>query len=173
MERAGSFTAVPGLGGILMGLTACGAAIVASQQKSQHVWLAVWVLEMAVALTIGVVATLWKARLTRTSIFTDPGRKFLAGFAPSILCGALLTPPLFDAGLLGVLAGVWLLLYGVAVIAGGAFSVKAVPAMGCGFLVLGAAALYAPASLRDVMLAAGFGGLHIVFGSWIWRRYGG
>lgn len=173
MERAGSFTAVPGLGGLLMGLTAFVAALAASRRQSAAEWLGIWVTEMAVALTIGVAATVLKARRTNTSVLTDPGRKFLASFAPSIICGALLTMPLFNAGLLGLLAGAWLLLYGVAVIAGGVFSVRAVPAMGCSFLMLGAVALYVPSSMRDVMLAAGFGGLHVIFGFWIWRRYGG
>ncbi|MEP6744529.1 MAG: hypothetical protein ABJB33_03455, partial [Gemmatimonadota bacterium] len=59
------------------------------------------------------------------------------------------------------------------VITAGAFSVRAVPLMGVGFMVLGAIALLAPAIRGDLLLAAGFGGLQIIFGVLIARRHGG
>jgi hypothetical protein len=71
------------------------------------------------------------------------------------------------------LPGVWLLLFGTAVATGGAFSVRVVPIMGICFMVLGACALVAPASLGNVLLAAGFGGLHLAFGIVIAVKYGG
>jgi hypothetical protein len=78
----------------------------------------------------------------------------------------------------------WLMMYGAAVMAGGAMSVPVIPVMGAMFMAFGALALAAPlvfaawpAELRAMILngimAAGFGGLHILFGSAISRRYGG
>jgi hypothetical protein len=81
--------------------------------------------------------------------------------------------PLYQSGRLELLAGLWLILYGVAVIAAGTFSVQIVPAMGACFFALGAIALQAPAATKDLLLGAGFGGLHLIFGFWIWRKYGG
>lgn len=173
MERAGSFTAVPGAGGILMGVTAVGAAWLAYGRPGAAEWLTVWVADMVLALAIGATAMVRKARREGLPLAAGASRKFMASFPPALLAGAVLTWPLFHAGQLDVLASVWLLLYGVAVIAGGVFSVRIVPAMGAAFMVLGLGPLIGPQVGRDIYLGAGFGGLHIVFGWLIYRRYGG
>jgi hypothetical protein len=80
---------------------------------------------------------------------------------------------LYRGGFAVLLPGTWLVLYGTGVLAAGAFSVSAVPAMGLGFLVLGTVAMLGPASWGDALLAGGFGGLHLLFGVIIARRYGG
>lgn len=173
MERASSFTAVPGWGGALMGATALGAAVLAGSQPTWGRWLATWVAEAMLALVIGGVALARKARRAGTPVLSGPGRKFALGYAPPILAGMLLTVVLLRGGMLSALPGTWLLLYGTAVVAGGAFSVKIVPVMGMCFMLLGAAALFAPAAWGDYMMAAGFGGLHVIFGVIIARRHGG
>ena len=172
MERAGSFTGVPGWGGIGMGLTALAAGVVAGLQPSTGRMLTAWVAGAPVALAIGVWAIARKARAARTPLLSAPGRKFGMSLAPPILAGAVLSLALYRAGLEALIPGVWLLLYGAGVVTGGAFSVKVVPVMGMGIMVLGAAALFAPA-WGNVLLMAGFGGLQIVFGWIIARRYGG
>jgi len=173
MERAGSFTAVPGLGGIAMGLTALAAAWLASRQRSADAWLQVWLSELVLASILGVGAMYLKSRRQRANLLSAPARKFAACFIPAVVAGGLLTMPLHQAGLDGLVAAVWLLLYGVAITAAGTFSVRVVPAMGLAFLAFGAIALAVPPSWRNLPLACGFGGLHLVFGFWIWRRYGG
>jgi hypothetical protein len=45
--------------------------------------------------------------------------------------------------------------------------------MGLCFMVLGAVALFCPPSWGNAFLASGFGGLHILFGAVIARKYGG
>jgi heme/copper-type cytochrome/quinol oxidase subunit 3 len=45
--------------------------------------------------------------------------------------------------------------------------------MGLCFMALGAAACLAPPQLANWFMAAGFGGLHIIFGVMIARKYGG
>lgn len=173
MERASSFTAVPGWGGVLMGATALVAAVVAAQQTTRNLWLATWVVEAALALVIGGWAMDRKARRAATPLLSGPGRKFALSYSPPIMVGMLLTIVLLRAGMLSALPGTWLLLYGTGVVTGGAFSVKAVPVMGLCFMLLGAVALFAPAGWGNYLLAAGFGGLHIIFGVIIARRHGG
>ncbi len=173
MERAASFTAVPGWGGVALGITALGAAAVASRQNSPQAWLITWMVEAAVATGIAGWTTLSKARAAGVPLLSGPGRKFVLSFSPSVFVAALLTVVLYRAGFTGAIAGMWLLLYGAGVMTGGAFSIRIVPLMGLCFLVLGAVALFSPASWGDGFLAAGFGGLHIIFGAVIARRFGG
>jgi hypothetical protein len=126
-----------------------------------------------VAVAIAAPAAATKARRANSSIFRGPGRKFVLSFAPPIIVGGLLTMVLFQLGAIAVLPGVWLLLYGTAIVTGGAFSVRAVPIMGLCLMVFGAGALFAPASWGNLFMAAGFGVVQIAFGFWIALRYGG
>lgn len=173
MERAAEFTAVPGWGGVAMGVTALLAAAVAARQTTPMRWLAIWLVEAAVAITIAATSAARKSHRARMPLFSGPGRKFALSFAPPILVGALLTVVLFRAGLVTALPGMWLLLYGTAVVTGGAFSVRVVPVMGLCFMAVGLAALFSPERWNDAFMAAGFGGLQIFFGVVIARRYGG
>jgi hypothetical protein len=173
MERAAEFTGVPGWGGVAMGLTAIVAAWVASRQHSPRAWLTVWLLEAFVAVAIAGSSAATKAHRGNSRIFSGPGRRFLLSFAPPIIVGGLLTFVLPESGMQSALPGVWLLLYGTAIVTGGAFSVRVVPVMGLALMGLGAIALFAPSNWGDAFMAAGFGGLQIGFGWWIARHHGG
>jgi len=173
MESAAEFTAVPGWGGVAMGVTALVAAFAASRQTTPGAWLGVWLIEAFVAVAIAAPAAATKAHRANSALFSGPGRKFLLSFAPPIVVGGLLTFALFHAGILGALPGVWLLLYGTAIVTGGAFSVRVVPVMGLCLMLIGGTALFTPATWGDVFMAAGFGVVQIGFGWWIARHYGG
>lgn len=173
MERSTSFTAVPGWGGVAMGLSAVVAAVLALRQPNPQLWLSVWLIEAAVALGVGGWATVRKARAAELPVLSGAARKFALSLLPPVAAGGLLTAALNHAGLVHVLPGLWLLTYGAGVLTAGAFSVRVVPMMGLCFMAAGAAALFCPASWGNYFLGAGFGGLHIVFGLVIARRYGG
>jgi hypothetical protein len=173
MERAGSFTAVPGVGGIVLGCTALVAAVLARQMGDAGSWLVAWLGEAVLAGLIGVTTAARKSRKAGTPLLSGPGRKFLLGFAPPLFAGAVLTFVLFRAGDLSLLPGVWLLLYGTGVLCGGGASVKVVPLMGVCFMAAGVAAMLCPPAWGNTFLAAGFGGFHIAFGILITVKYGG
>ena len=172
MQRASEFTAVPGWGGVAMGVTALIAAYISVQQPTRRTWLNVWFFEAVLAAAIGVVAVWHKSRASKSELLSGPAQKFLLSFSPSIVAGALITLFVYLSTTYAILPGVWLCCYGAAVISGGTFSVRVVPIMGICFMVLGAVAFLVPA-WDTYCLACGFGGLHIVFGMLIARKYGG
>ena len=173
MEGASAFTGVPGWGGVAMGLTALCTALLASRQPIGRSWLAIWIGEAIVSISIAAWAVNRKVTRAQVPLLSKPGRKFALSFSPPMLAGLLLTIALYRTGLVWMLPGAWLLLYGAAVANAGAFSVKIVSAMGLCFMLCGAAALFSPPAWANAYMAAGFGGLHILFGFVIARRHGG
>jgi hypothetical protein len=177
MARAGQFTAVPGLGGVAMGVTALAAAVLSGPPDRSARWIAIWLIEAAIAATIALAAMTLKARRSGSPLWTSrpgtPAYRFGLAFLPPLAAGIVITPVFAFTDLAARLPGCWLLLYGTAVATGGAFSVRVVPVMGACFMILGALAFVAPAPLGHLFMAAGFGVLHIVFGTIIARNYGG
>lgn len=173
MERASAFTAVPGWGQVAIGVSAVAATYVAAHQANPRAWLGVWLAEAIISLLIAGWLMDRKARKLNAPLFSGPGRKVVFSLSPPMVVGALLTVVLFRAGMVRVIPGMWLLLYGTGVVTGGMFSVSIVPVMGICFMLLGAAGLFAPTRFGNWLMAIGFGGLHIIFGIIIARRYGG
>jgi hypothetical protein len=172
MERAGSFTAVSGWGLVVSGALAFGAGWLASTMRTPLGWLEAWMCAAVLGASLGVGSSAWKARGAKMPLLSGPGRKFVLALAPPLAAGAVLTAVLFTAGLAWALPGVWLLLFGTGIVTAGAFSVRVVPVMGLCFMLLGIAAFAVP-GWGQALMAAGFGGLQVVFGTFIARRHGG
>lgn len=172
LARAERRTSIPGRATIAMGGVALAAAPLAALQTDARAWLGVWLAAALLAGAIGAVGFVRKARRLAAAA-PGAGRRIGLGFVPPLAAGALLTISLGMAGQAALLPGTWLLLYGVAVVAGGALSTALVPGIGLAFIALGGAALVAPAPWHDPLLALGFGGLNVVFGTVVALRYGG
>ena len=185
MEGASAFTDVPGWGLVGMGVTAIGASSLAAAQPSAGRWISVWIAEACVGGLLGI-GMMWRKMRARAPqpdapLLSIPARKFLFGFWPAILAGAILTAALIDPALVWrdgstvprILPGLWMLLYGVGVITAGAFSVRAVPLMGAGFMAFGSLSLLVSSLSPNLILAAAFGVWQIGFGFWNARRHGG
>jgi hypothetical protein len=147
MENAGSFTAVPGVGGIVVGATAFFAAFAAHLSAGPRAWLCVWLGEALLALAIGLGFAARKARQVGTPLLSRAFRRFVLALAPPMFAGAIITVMLYRAGLAHFLP--------------------------TAFLLLGTVAALTPSAWSDALLALGFGGLHVIFGYVIARRYGG
>jgi len=173
LERAGSFTAVPGWANVGVGLIGATAAYLAHGQTQPAAWLGTWLGAAGLAFALGLLGILHKARTARLPLRSEPARRFFLGLGPPLLVGALLTGVLWSHHLAELLPAVWLLLYGCGVVTGGAASIRVVPLMGGCFMVIGAVACLAPPAWGDFLLGCGFGGLHLGFGLYIARRHGG
>jgi hypothetical protein len=173
MERSTHFTAVPGYGGALMGVTAVVAAYIANGQPLVKDWLFAWLVEAGLAFAIGLLALWQKSKLSGTPLVSTPAKKFAMSFLPPLVCGVAITLGLWRLGYFEAMVPVWMLCYGAAVVCGGAFSVRVVPIMGWCFIALGTLTFLLPVSYGNAAMALSFGVLHIVFGLIIARRYGG
>jgi hypothetical protein len=173
MERSSSFTHVSGIGGVLMGVVAIGAAGLAWSASTIAEWLTIWLVSAGLSLSIAVLSLARKSHAEGLTLLTGPGRKFAWSVIPPLAAGGVLTVGLVRAGAVDMLPGMWLLLYGTAVVSGGSHSVRPVPVMGAAFMAAGVTALLLPATWGTASMAAGFGGLHILFGAVIWRKHGG
>jgi hypothetical protein len=175
MERATAFTSVPGWGGFWIGVTAVAATVVSHRfiGADSRTWLLLWLGEAVLAALIGVVSVVRKARRSDVAFDSGPARRFFISYSAPLIAGAALTFLLGSAGHYDVLPSVWLLLYGASFISSGAFSIRVVPVMGICFMLLGIAACFVSHAAGNVLLGAGFGGIHVVFGLIIARSYGG
>lgn len=172
MARSATFTAVPGKGGVAMGVIGLAAAGIASIAGDPMLWLTVWLLAAIVAVGVGLATMQAKARRHQVAVWSGSGRRFAQGFVPACVAGAVITAALVRAGSFELLPAVWLLAYGAGVLAGATASVGVLTSLGVALMALGAAASLV-GRFGDLWLAAGFGGLHIVFGIIIARKHGG
>jgi hypothetical protein len=172
MERATSYTMVSGTGQAWVGVSALCAAWLATGSHQPKTWLLIWLLEAALSVLISVAMMFRKARAARLPLLTETGRRFLLSFAPAMLAGAVISGLLYQLGQYSLMPGIWLLLYGTGVVASGTYSARILPVMGLCFMVLGVMALLLP-GWGNLLMAGGFGGLHLGFGLLIARKYGG
>jgi hypothetical protein len=173
MEAAGTFTAVSGWGQVVIGATAVVAALIAEQFGHNKDWVIVWAAEAFLALMISVWFMYNKAKSASMPLLTGTARKLLFSFTPVFLVGMLVTFAFMQRQMYELLPAMWMLLYGSGVVAAGAFSVRIIPVMGAAFIVVGAAALFSPASWSVALMVVSFGVLHMAFGVLIARRHGG
>ena len=176
IAHAGAFTSVSGAGTIGAGVVGLAASLVASPVTigaDPRRFLIVWISAAIVAGAISGLAIWRKARRAGQSLVDGPARRFTLAFVPALVAGAVLTVAFAAAGQSSLLPATWLCVYGAAVAAGGAMSVRPVPVMGCAFIILGAGCFALPVQAQQYALAAGFGGFHLAFGYHIMRHHGG
>lgn len=173
MERSSTFTAVPGAGGVVMGVIGLAAAGIGSRQPTSDRWLATWLVAATIAAVVGLVFMSRKARKAGVPLTGVNTRRFALGMAAPFVAGAAITYDLWAVRNFTVMAPSWLLLYGAGLLTGGMFSVRVVRIIGMCFMAVGLAAILTPHQWGNIWLAIGFGGCQIGFGIYIARNHGG
>ena len=167
IESSGSM-AVPGMAGIVMGGIGIIATIVASVPQGAPHWLGIWLVAAAIAFALGGAMMAREAAQSGHARYLGPVRKFLLCLCPALLTGAALTFVLWRAGTTGLIPGVWLLLYGCAVLSASTVTIartmRLICIMGVLFMLLGLLAFAAPPGTHTLILGMGFGALHTIFG---------
>jgi hypothetical protein len=171
IDSAGAF-AVPGIAGIAMGVVGVMATLVASVPWLGPYWLEIWLLAAMAASAIGVVL-IARQHARGFMLYRGPARKFVLSLCPALLAGAVLTGVFWQEGLTSLIPGMWLLLYGCAVLSASmmtsAAMVRLIMLMGALFVVYGLIAFQLPIRLHNYTLGLGFGALHLLFGILIGR----
>jgi hypothetical protein len=173
IEAAHTFTTVPGKGCIAMGVTALAAVGAESYPPLTPHWLAVWVAAAIVACALALYFMEQKAHAQGLSLRRAVARRFFMTLAPAFLAGAILTAALVGRVDRELISGTWLLLYGTGLTACGLFAVPAVFTAGLAFMALGTATLWLPPGSSPIVLALGFGAIHLALGAAIVRHHGG
>ncbi len=173
IEAAHTFTTVPGKGCIAMGITALVAVAVESIPQLAPYWLGVWVGAAIVACGSALVFMEQKARAQGLSLRRAVAKRFFMTLAPAFIAGAILTAALAGRVDREIVTGMWLLLYGTGLAACGLFAIPAVFTAGLAFMALGTATLWLPPGSAHIVLALGFGGIHLLLGTTIVRHHGG
>ena len=160
IDSSGSM-AVPGMAGIVMGVIGVIATILASVPKGVAHWLQIWLVAAIVALAVGGATMARQAAADGHARYLGPVRKFVLCLCPALFAGAVLTAVLWRADATQLIPGVWLLLYGCAVLS--ASTVR--PTHDAAHQHHGRA--FHGAGFASVCFAAA--DAHCDIGSWLWR----
>jgi hypothetical protein len=167
---AAGLLAVPGSAGIAMGAVGVLTALLVSLKPLAAHWLQIWLIAGLVAIACGTALMVHQVVTRGTALYRGPLRKFLMCLCPPLLVGGVLTWQLWLHGQIALIPGVWLLMYGCAVMAASTLTRRALAVMGALLAVLGVVALQLPLSDQNAVLGVGFGGLHLLFGILIGGR---
>jgi hypothetical protein len=173
IAAAQTFTTIPGKGCIAMGAAALVAATLEAVPALSDHWLPIWLTAAVLSAAIALWFMEEKAHREGLSLRRAVATRFFLTLAPAFVAGGVLTVGLLDSVGREVIAGIWLLLYGVGIAACGVYSIPVVLIAGFAFMGLGTVALAAPAAWAPYLLGTGFGGVHLVLGAVVIRDHGG
>lgn len=173
IEAAQTFTTIPGKGCLAMGSAALVAATLEAFPSFSSHWLEIWLTAAVISAAVALFFMEEKARRQGLSLRRSVATRFFLTLAPAFVAGGILTVALYDSVGRELIAGIWLLLYGVGIAACGVYSIPIVLIAGFAFMGLGTVALAAPAAWAPYLLGAGFGAIHLVLGAFVIRDHGG
>jgi hypothetical protein len=159
----------PGSAGMVLGGIALTAAALCLAPALHKYWLGIWLGAGLIGAIIGSILIVRESSLHDLRLAGTPLLKFALCLSPSLGAGLVMTAVHWYGGNPHAIPGTWLLLYGCALVAASATTTRIIAALGGLFIAFGLTALLLKDEWQILMLGAGFGGLHIVFGFLIGR----
>lgn len=189
MERSSKFLSISGLAGIIVGLYALAGAYIAhnvlgfnpdaiqygseasgslSPDLVKVIYLAVLILVLAMGTT--VFLTYQKTIKRHEALWNPSSRRVLVNMAVPFVAGAVLIMVLISKGLLGLIAPLSLLFYGLALFNTSKFTYDEVRVLGLVEIGLGLISSYF-VEFGLICWALGFGVAHVIYGIYMHYRY--
>ncbi len=178
MERATIFRALSGETALIGGAVALAMAW-ATEKKSSWPWASWWIGGLVVVLAFNVFQ-IQRMRSTRQRPFWSTGLKLAIRCAmPSIIAGGFLGLLFIRAGNEVAAACIWILHYGLALLAIREFAPKSMAWLGWAFVAFGLLCLATATKVVELdqawmmrvnasrLMAIAFGGFHLVYGALI------
>ena len=178
MERATIFRALSGEAALVGGAMALAAGWL-SEPKSGWAWGTVWLVGLAIALIFAIWQLFRTAASTQRSVWSHGTKVALRGALPSLIVGGFLGLLYLKYGGVGsekTAASVWILHYGLALLAIREFAPKSMTWLGIAFILTGIASFSAMTFIQTAtpilnklgasgLMAATFGGFHLLYGA--------
>lgn len=192
MESSTKFLSLSGLAGVFIGVIAlCGAAVaymylnldVFSDNYYVHLSsgkvfnfgnMAFFVTDavamLILALTVGIIFTIRKARKKELAVWNAAVKKFLVNLFVPLVAGGLFCLVLLYYHIIILIAPVMLIFYGISLVSASVFTFKLIRYLGYSEIILGLlACFYIGYGL--LFWALGFGVLHIIYGIVMYVKY--
>jgi hypothetical protein len=178
MERATIFRALSGETALVGGAISLGVAWV-SEKRQLWDWAGIWLGGLVVVLGFYVFQLFRMKALHQRPLWSSGLRMALRGALPSLIVGGFLGMIFVRTGNEEAAASMWILHYGLALLAIREFAPKSMVWLGWAFVVFGVASLAGITSVSDDLaiwmkdlngsrlMAIAFGGFHLIYGALI------
>jgi hypothetical protein len=184
MERSSKFLSLSGWAGIMAGVYALVGSFIAwkvlgfNPEKIQYQHpesgsglmnvLHLAAIVFLFAISTAVFDSFKKAKSKGERVWNPTSRRLLTNMAVPLLAGTIVILVIASRGLIGLVAPLTLVFYGLALFSGGNFTFKTVKVLGITEILIGLFACYF-IEYGLLLWAVGFGVVHIIYGIYMFR----
>ncbi len=189
MEKSSKFISLSGLSGILAGVYALigavlayniayttiddviyGEQLVRNAIDNAQVLILIAVSVLALTIVTGLLLTIAKAKKHGVKSWDETTAKLILNLSYPLITGAIVVFVLYSNGIIGLIAPMTLIFYGLALINASHFTYRDIKYLGITEVLLGLVACFIVGK-GLIIWAIGFGVLHIVYGSFMYFKY--
>lgn len=185
MERSSKFLSLSGWAGIMAGVYAFAGAHIAFwhlgfnphevfysyDAESLRYLIILGIIILVLAISNAVVVSRQKAKKKGESAWNPVSKKMLSDMAVPLLAGGFLLLVFIARGMLGLLIPATLIFYGLALHNGGRYTFSEIRILGIAQILLGLSSIYYM-EYSIFIWSAGFGAVHVLYGIYMFFRYG-